>query len=325
MEDISVVVTCYNEVEYIEEALKSILYQSCYDNISEIIVVDDGSEDNSEEVIRGWEDRFDKLCYVYQENQGLPGARNTGIERCSGEFIALLDGDDLWLEERLERQLNSVEDHPDVGLVYSDFYVFEEGVDDGVDDSRERRYCNRYEYGDDDVLQQFFVHGGPIIPSTTLINRDCFDTVGSFDPTLLRGQDTDMWLRIAGEYPIHHVNEPLVLKRQRDDSLGADVEEKARYLLQVTDKIVDLYPELEPLQQKRNAKIYGGVARHLAVSGERTRAVKATLRAIRNDPAALKQYATLAFALLPVSTSQLRQLRGQVQEAKSYVKSYVHE
>jgi glycosyltransferase involved in cell wall biosynthesis len=317
----SVVVTCYNEDEYIGDAIKSVLDQSCYDNISEIIVVDDGSVDNSEEVIRGWEDRCDKLHYVCQENQGLPGARNTGIERCSGDFIALLDGDDLWLEERLERQLSIVEEYPDVGMVYSDLYSF----DERKDNSRQRGYCNQYEYGDDNLLRRFFVHDAPIIPSTTLINRDCFRTVGYFDPALLRGQDTDMWLRIAGEYPIHHVNEPLVLKRQRGDSLGADVEEKARYLLQVTDKIVDLYPELEPLQQKRNAKIYGGVARHLAVSGERTRAVKATLRAIRNDPAALKQYATLAFALLPVSTSQLRQLRGQVQEAKSYVKSYVHE
>ena len=323
MQNVSAVVTCYNEDAYIGEAIQSVVHQSRYDDISEIIVVNDGSEDNSEEVIRRWQDRCDKLRYVYQENKGLPGARNTGIECCSEEFIALLDGDDIWLEERLERQLSVIEEYPNVGLVYSDVYSFGEREDNSR--QRERGYCNRYEYSDDNVLQRFFVRGGPIIPSTTLINRDCFDTVGHFDPSLLRAQDTDMWLRIAGEYPIHHVNEPLVLKRQRGNSLGADVEEKARYLLQVTDKIVDLYPELQPLREKRNAKIYGGVARHLVVSGERVRAIKATLRAICHDPAALKQYATLAFALLPVSTSQLRWLRDQVQKAKSYVKSYVHE
>ena len=317
----SVVVTCYNEDEYIGDAIKSVLDQSCYDNISEIIVVDDGSADNSEEVIRGWEDRCDKLHYVYQKNQGLPGARNTGIERCSGEFIALLDGDDRWLEERLERQLNFVEDHPDVGLVYSDFYVFGEGIDDGP----ERRCCNRYEYGDNDVLQHFFVHGGPIVPSTTLINRSCFRSVGKFDPALLRGQDTDMWLRTAGEYPIHYIDGPLILKRQRDESLGADVGEKAQYLLKVTDKIVDLYPELEPLQDKRKAKIFGGAARHFATSGRRIRALEVALQAIRHDPSNLKQYATLAFALLPISAPQLRRLRGEIHEAKSYVKNYVYE
>jgi len=321
MVEISVIVTCYNEKEYIGKAIKSVFNQSCYGDISEIIVVNDGSEDNSEEVIRGWQDRCDKLRYVYQENQGLSGARNTGIERCSGEFIALLDGDDRWLKERLERQLNFVEDHPDVGLVYSDFYVFGEGIGDG----RERRYCNRYEYGDSDVLQHFFVHGGPIVPSTTLVNRSCFRSVGKFDPALLRGQDTDMWLRTAGEYPIHYIDEPLILKRQRVDSLGADVGEKARYLLQVTDKIVDLYPELEPLQGKRRAKIFGGAARHFATSGRRMRALKVALQAICHDPSDPKQYATLAFALLPISASQLGRLRKQIQEAKSYVKNYIHE
>ncbi|MCS4177385.1 glycosyltransferase involved in cell wall biosynthesis [Salinibacter ruber] len=319
--NISVIVTCYNESEYIYNSIKSVIRQNVYEQILEIIVVDDGSEDGSDEIIKGWEERCKKVKYIYQENEGLPSARNTGIELSSGEFIALQDGDDIWLEDRLERQLSVVEEYPDVGLVYSDVYSF----GDGQNGSRERGYCNRYEHSDDDVLQRLFVHGGPIIPSTTLINRDCFRTVGRFDPVLLRGQDTDMWLRIAAEYPIHHVDEPLVLKRQRGDSLGADVEEKARYLLRVTDKIVDLYPELEPLQRKRCSKIYGGIARHLVVSGKRTRAVNATLRAIRYDPSALKQYATLMFALLPVSASHLRRLRSQIQDAKSFVQSYLHE
>jgi glycosyltransferase involved in cell wall biosynthesis len=318
---ISVVITCYNEKDYIGDAIESVVKQTCYDLICEIIVVDDGSEDNSAEVIRRWEEKCDKLQYVYQENQGLPVARNTGIELSSGEFIALQDGDDIWLPDRLERQLSVVEEHPDVGLVYSDAYSF----GDGRRDTRERGYCNRYKYSDDNVLQRFFVHGGPILPSTTLISRDCFGTVGRFDPALRNAQDTDMWLRIVGEYPIHHVNEPLVLKRQRGDSLGADVEEKARYLLRVINKTADLYPELQPLKHKRKAKIYGGVGRHLAVSGERIRALKATLRAICHDPSSIKQYATLAFALLPVSASQLQRLRGQIQEAKSSIQSYLHE
>jgi glycosyltransferase involved in cell wall biosynthesis len=308
----SVLITCYNEEEYIGEAIESVVQQSCYDAIIEIIVVNDGSEDNSEEVIQEWKDRCDKLHYVYQENQGLPGARNTGIERCSGDFIALLDGDDLWLKKRLERQLNFVENHPDVGLVYSDFYVFGEGIGD----RRERRYCNQYEKGDDDVLRHFFVHGGPMIPSTTLINRDCFRTVGHFDPAFLRGQDTDMWLRIAGEYPIHHVNEPLVLKRQRDDSLGANVEEKAHYVLKVHEKIVGLYPELAPLKKKRDAKKYGDVARHLVISGKRTRGLKAALQSVYYDPLAIKQYLTLLFAISPISSYYLKEILEYLKSIK---------
>jgi glycosyltransferase involved in cell wall biosynthesis len=311
MNSVSAVLTCYNEEEYIGDAIGSVVQQTRYDAISEIIVVDDGSEDNSEEVIREWGDRCSKLHYVHQENRGLPVARNTGIERSSGDFIALQDGDDIWLEERLEHQLCFLSDHPDVGLLYTDAYSFGEG-----EDGKKRGYCNRYEYGDSDVLRRLFVEGGSILPSTTLINNECFRTVGLFDPSLRLGQDTDLWLRIASRYSIQHIQKPLVLKRQRDQSLGSNVEEKARYLLRVTDKIADLYPELDPLRRKRKAKVYSGLARNRAVSGERKGAVQSAFQAIRYDPYTLKHYATLAFGLLPLAAPQLRRLRKCVQETK---------
>jgi glycosyltransferase involved in cell wall biosynthesis len=318
MSNVSVVVTCYNEAQYIGDAIKSVVQQSCYDDILEIIVVNDGSEDGSEEMVREWEHRCDKLRYVYQENQGLPGARNTGIERCSGDFIALLDGDDIWLEHRLERQLQFVDSFKDVGLVYSDRYVFRDDVD-----NRHRRYANRYEYNEEHVLQKFFVNDGPIPPSATLINHECFDNVGLFDTDLLRAQDTDMWLRIISKYPIHHISEPLILKRQRSDSLSADVEEKAQYLLQVTDKIANRYPELDRLKHRRKGKIYGGVARNLTVGGERKKAVQAALQAITYDIFAPKHYATLIFTLLPVDYQNLQVLRKLIQAAKSSFRELV--
>jgi glycosyltransferase involved in cell wall biosynthesis len=311
MNSVSAVLTCYNEEKYIGDAIGSVVQQTRYDAISEIIVVDDGSEDNSEEVIREWGDRCSKLHYVHQENRGLPVARNTGIERSSGDFIALQDGDDIWLEERLEHQLCFLSDHPDVGLLYTDVYSFGEG-----EDGKKRGYCNRYEYGDSDLLRRLFVEGGSILPSTTLINNECFRTVGLFDPSLRLGQDTDLWLRIASRYPIQHIQKPLVLKRQRDQSLGSNVEEKARYLLRVTDKIADLYPELDPLRKGRKAKIHGGLSRNRLVAGDRLGAVKSALRAISLDPRTPKHHATLGFALLPFGVRQLQWLRKRIQGAK---------
>ena len=311
MNSVSAVLTCYNEEKYIGDAIGSVVQQTRYDAISEIIVVDDGSEDNSEEVIREWGDRCGKLHYVHQENQGLPVARNTGIERSSGDFIALQDGDDIWLEERLEHQLCFLSDHPDVGLLYTDVYSFGEG-----EDGKKRGYCNRYEYGDSDLLRRLFVEGGSILPSTTLINNECFRTVGLFDPSLRLGQDTDLWLRIASRYPIQHIQKPLVLKRQRDQSLGSNVEEKARYLLRVTDKIADLYPELDPLRKGRKAKIHSGLSRNRLVAGDRLGAVKSALRAISLDPRTPKHHATLGFALLPFGVRQLQWLRKRIQGAK---------
>jgi glycosyltransferase involved in cell wall biosynthesis len=311
---VSVVVTCHNEEEYIGDAIESVIQQTRYDAISEIIVVDDGSTDESAEVIQEWKARCTKLRYICQENQGLPVARNTGIKCASGDFIALLDGDDIWLERRLEPQLDFVEDYPDVGLLYTDVYSFGEDRDE-----KRRGYCNRYEYDDKDVLHRLFVNSGPILPSTTLIKRECFSTVGFFDPVLHRGQDTDMWLRIASAYPIQHIPQPVVLKRQHGESLGSDIEEKAQSLLSITDKIADRYPELEPLRRRRKAKIHSGLSRNRLVSGNRAGAIKSALAAVSHDPFTLKHHATLGFALLPFGAQQLRWLRERVQEAKRKV------
>lgn len=318
MESVSVIVTCYNEEEYIGDAIESVVRQTRYDAISEIIVVDDGSTDESGEVIRKWEERCPKLRYICQENQGLPVARNTGIKCASGDFIALLDGDDLWLEERLEPQLDFVENHSEVGLLYTDVYSFSEGRDE-----KRRGYCNRYEYGDEDVLRRLFENSGPILPSTTLINPKCFQSVGLFDPALRRGQDTDMWLRIASAYPIQHIPRPLVLKRQHEESLGTDIEEKARSLLSVTDKIADLYPTLDPLRRHRKAKIHSGLSRNRLVSGNRTGAIKSALAALSYDPLTLKHHATLGLALLPFDAQQLQWLRKRIQWAKRKVYRWI--
>jgi hypothetical protein len=132
-----------------------------------------------------------------------------------------------------------------------------------------------------------------------------------------------MWLRIASEYPIQHISQPLVLKRQREGSLGADIEKKARSLLYVTDKIADLYPELDSLRRKRKAKVYGGLSRNRAVSGDRKEAVQAAYQAIKLDPYALKHYVTLAFGLLPMAAPQLQWLRKRIQEIKMRIRKHV--
>lgn len=313
MNSVSVVLTCYNEEEYIGAAIGSVVQQTRYDAISEIIVVNDGSKDNSEEVIQEWEDRHEKIHYVHQRNLGLSVARNTGILHCTGDFIALLDGDDIWLEDRLEHQLDFAAEHSDVGLLYGDVYNF------GGEEEKKREYSTQYKYGDDEVLRRLYAYDAPILPSTALINRACFGRVGLFDPDLRRGQDTDLWLRIASKYPVHHVGKPLALKRQRSDSLGADIEVKAKYLLQVADKVADSHSEVEDLRDRRKARTYSGLARNLSVFGERREAVKAAFRAICFDPYVVKHYATLALSLLPVGPSQLRWVRKRSQGLKRLI------
>lgn len=311
MSRVSVVVTCYNQEEYIGEAIGSVVRQTRYDAISEIIVVDDGSTDDSETLIRNWTNHCEKIQYVYQENQGVSAARNEGIRRSSGKYIAFLDGDDLWCEDRLTPQLELAEKHPEVGLFYGDVYSFEEDPND-----RTRGYCTRFEYDDRDVLPKLYLHGGPILTPTTLIRSGCFGEVGLFDRSLRQAQDTDMWLRVTAEHPIHHVGEPVALVRQGNESLSTDIDGKAQQQLRVSDKISDLYPALASLCEVRKARIHSGLSRNRLFSGNRAGAVKSALNAIALGPLTMKHHATLGFTLLPLSARQLRWIRGRTQGAK---------
>ena len=311
MSRVSVVVTCYNQDEYIGDAIGSVVQQTRYDAISEINVVDDGSEDTSEKVIRKWEEHCEKVRYAYQKNQGVSAARNTGIRHSSGEYVAFLDGDDLWCEDRLEQQLNAAERYPKVGLFYGDVYSFE-----GDPENRTRGYCSRFDHADEDVLLKLYFHGGPILTPTTLVRFNCFDDVGLFDRSLRLDQDTDMWLRVAAEYPIHHVGKPVAMVREGNESLSTNIDGKAEHQLRVTDKIADLHPRLAHFREARTAKIRSGLSRNRLVSGDRMGAIRSALKAISHDPLTLKHHATLGFALLPLSVRQLQWLREWIQGAR---------
>jgi glycosyltransferase involved in cell wall biosynthesis len=307
-EDVSVIITCYNEQEYISDAIESVFNQTAFDAIKEIGVVDDGSSDDSKAVIRPYADSCPKLRYIYQENKGLAVARNTGIRNTTGAYIALLDGDDMWLEQKLEKQLAFLDGNPEVGLLYTDFYVF--------NGEQRRVYARHFDRGDEDTLERLFLKGGPIIPSTTIITRSCLQQVGLFDPVLRRGQDRDMWLRIAHDWPIHHMGAPLIRKRNREDSLGADAEKKSAHLFQITEKIAQRYPELRPYKRRRVAMIYARLARRMALEGRRKKAVRAALKAIRRDISSLEGYLGAMLAVLPLQQSHLQKIVSLLQGVK---------
>lgn len=313
MISVSVVITCYNEEEYIGESVKSVINQTRYDLIDKLIVVDDGSKDRSGSIVKNIEEKNPKVEYIYQKNKGLPGARNTGLERCTGDYIALLDGDDIWLDQKIERQIQVIEKYPDVGLVYSDFYLF------GM--KKKRASPNQYKYSDGDVLERFFLEDGPIVPSTVLINSECFETVGKFDPELLRGQDTDLWLRIAEEYRFHHIPDPLIYRRQRADSLGKSHFEKAEYLMRVFDKAASRNPELRPLVGERKAMSLASRGRQLIDENRRWDAIWMLKEAFICYPLSLEVQSSLVFSLLPLPMWILRQILHAARKLRGTVES----
>jgi len=201
--DVSAVIPVYNNSEYISAAVKSVLGQTRPP--SEVIVVDDGSTDDTRQELA----KFGKnIKYVYQENRGEPAARNRGIREAKCEWIAFLDGDDLWRENKLELQMAYAARHPELALIYSDMCTFDKnGI---IDASVKERFRMEFRRGGifPALFQRSLFGSGSVV-----FRKKCVEVVGYFDENLLVGSDYEMWLRIARRFECGAVDCPLLMYR----------------------------------------------------------------------------------------------------------------
>lgn len=180
---VSVVIPVYNDEKYIQECVKSALNQD-YENL-EVIVVDDGSSDSTLKILQTF---GEKIHYIHQENRGTAAALNKGIQNASGELIAWLSSDDLFLPKKIERQVEKFLEKPLLELVYTDWIMIDsQGKEVKV------VHCpsppvERFVL---EMLQENFINGSSIV-----IRRECFEKVGYFDETLPADSDGDMWFRM---------------------------------------------------------------------------------------------------------------------------------
>jgi glycosyltransferase involved in cell wall biosynthesis len=206
---VSVIIPIYNRSNTIEQAVDSVLSQQ-YTNY-EIILIDDGSTDNTKEILSKYISNYNNIVYVYQNNSGPSAARNTGIMKAKGELIAFLDSDDVWRCDKLERQIPCFRNNPRIGLVASGHEVLDE--DRNVKyvtllNEKEIRQLNRK-----DLYKNFFS-----TPSV-IVRADCFNNMGLFDNTVRYAEDWDMWLRILTCYDCEIIQEPLVSIRVHRTSI----------------------------------------------------------------------------------------------------------
>jgi glycosyltransferase involved in cell wall biosynthesis len=182
---ISVIIPTYNRRDLVVQAIESVLAQSYAD--FEVVVVDDGSQDDTRSVICACEDS--RVRYIYQENQGLSGARNTGINAARGEYVAFLDADDLFLPGNLASQVETLASRSDVGLAAGG-HVF---VDETGQSLAQRQPWRTHPNLD---LKACLV-GCPIVPSAVVVRHEWLDLVKGFNPALRRAEDADLWIRLA--------------------------------------------------------------------------------------------------------------------------------
>jgi glycosyltransferase involved in cell wall biosynthesis len=222
---VSVIIPAYNAMAYLPDTIQSLLNQGFTDY--EALVINDGSTDTIEQWFSNLKDPRVRL--VSQANQGLAGARNTGIEYSVGQYLAFLDADDLWSPTKLLEQVRILNDYPAIGLVYTWVeYIDEKGKSTG------RLIQNEIE---GDVWQGLTKLNLVECGSVAMVRRECFDRCGVFDRELGSFvEDWDMWLRIASCFPFKVIKEPLVYYRQRASSASRDWHSMAKSYRAVIEK-----------------------------------------------------------------------------------------
>ncbi len=217
MKTVSVIIPCYNQGRFLAEAVDSVLNQT-YPSV-EIIVVDDGSTDDTPEVAARYGDR---IRYIRKDNAGLSAARNTAIEHSRGELIALLDSDDRWLPQKLEKQVPYFDRDSAVALCFSSFRIFGNSPHSG----------NEVKVPDNQVLDihDVLLRTWDMQVPTAVFRRNILDEVGMFDTAYEYCEDWDMWIRIALHYKVVTCGQTLADYRITEGSLSSSANAKRVYL-----------------------------------------------------------------------------------------------
>ncbi len=222
---LSVIIPSYNRAHVLTRALDSVLAQS-WEGSMEVIVVDDGSSDGTAQLIA---EHYPDIRYFYQNNSGVSAARNIGLEYARGQWIALLDSDDAWLQPKLVKQFSMLE-QTDLRVCHTEEIWIRNGV-------RVNQMKKHKKFGG-----QVFSHCLPLCvmsPSSIVIHRDVFDQVGVFDPALPACEDYDLWLRIASQFEVAFVAEPCITKYGgHEDQLSAQYWGMDRFRVIALEKLL---------------------------------------------------------------------------------------
>lgn len=215
---IDVVIPTYNDCKHVLQAIDSVLEQTI--SPTKVIVVDDGSDDETRKIIDEKYCSNKTVLYHFQKNQGLSAARNKGIKLGKSQFIAFLDSDDMWKPTKLEKQINSFKktNFKNLGLVYCNYELINED-NEKVEGSFFQ--LNRDVRGN---VCQYLNQSNQISGSgsAVLIKRKCFEKSGVFDESLSAAEDWDMWLRISKYFDVDYVYETLVQIRRHDNNMQND-------------------------------------------------------------------------------------------------------
>jgi len=218
---VSVIIPTYNRAEMVKRAIKSVFKQT-YKNF-EVIIVDDGSTDNTEAVIQKMRERNRRTRYIkHKKNRGGTAARNTGIKNARGKYIAFLDSDDEWLPEKLEKQMKMLQGSPtEVGVNYSALWK--------IRGNKRFYFPSPKIFACDGYIHNIILEGNSYIGTPcSLVKKQVFEKVGMFDEKLAACQETELWIRVSKYYHFQFIDEPLVISYTEKDSVSANYDARSK-------------------------------------------------------------------------------------------------
>jgi glycosyltransferase involved in cell wall biosynthesis len=275
---VSAVIPVYNGERFLAETIESVLTQT-YPNI-ECIVVNDGSTDGTAEVAKSF---GDKIRYFEKQNGGVSSTRNFGIERASGDYVAFLDADDLWLSVKVEKQMAFYCEHDDLGLVFTGSYDVNEQK--GI--LRENAVKSH-----EALIEEVLLLGSATgrIPTTAIVPKSILNLVGKFDEQLSTSADADYICRLAREAKIAGVPEPLALYRVHGNQMHHNLNALEHDMNIVLDKLFST-PDVPDWIQRLRRRAYSRLESTLAVGylskGQYRRAMKHAAEAMKYQPGTL--------------------------------------
>lgn len=218
---VSVITCAYNRQELIGATVESVIEQSFDD--WEMVIVDDGSKDQTADVIKGWQSKHsDQIKYIYQDNRGPGAARNTAIKAACGEYIAVLDSDDLATPDRLEKQVQFLDAHPDIDVVGSNAHVF-------LGDKKKVR--DLVFAHTDEAIKAVLIDKNQFVHSSVMMRKSCLDQYGLYREELKSSQDFELFMRLSQHCKMANMDEFLCWFRLNPGSisLASNTEQKRNH------------------------------------------------------------------------------------------------
>jgi len=298
---VSVIIPAYNMADLTAKTVESVLSQT-YSNL-DIIIVDDGSTDHTKERMAEFGDR---IQYILKENGGACSARNLGIRHSKGDFIALLDCDDIYNSKKIEKSVDFLNKHMDYGYVHTNaIYIDEE---DNV--VRERGNAKSRVTGwikDKLILSNF------VCNSTVVLRKNCLDKSGVFDEKLFPPADWDLWLRLSEHYKVGYIDEPLTKYRIVSQGCLGDLERTREECLIVLGRFFERNKKIGVFIKMRAYSNYHlSMAECYLLKQNRTRMKEEFVKAVESFPLNLKAMAILFYYLF-AQKSLIRRLRKMIE------------